>query len=373
MAHLGNPQHRARQTLSITGTNGKGSVASMVSAAATAAGRRVGLFTSPHLVSVTERFRLNDRDMTWEEFDRVGQRVLAEMKTSDIPLSFFEAMTAIALTWFAEQDVDVQIVEVGLGGARDATAVCNPTHAVLTGVSLDHVDVLGPTLRHIAQEKLSLCRRAADGVYALPPRLQDLCPSGALVGRDVHYWRRTHGLSVRLAGQPIWHLPQPALAGSHQHRNAAMAAGIGHKLGLPLEAIQHGVAHARWPGRLQRLSDDPVVWLDGAHNPAAIAALIRNFSSLGLEPGFSLVFGAGTRKDVRAMAQRLGGHAGAVWCTTAPRLLPAEAVAPYFENLPVPVSVTPEPRAALQAACQRGEPVLIVGSLYLAGAILASQ
>jgi len=176
-----------------------------------------------------------------------------------------------------------------------------------------------------------------------------------------------------MQGQEPWILPQPSLPGTHQHRNAAMASAIGNRLGLPLDAIQHGVAHARWPGRLQRLSDDPVVWLDGAHNPAAIAALIRNFPALGLAPGFSLVFGAGTRKDVRSMAQRLGAQAGAIWCTTAPRLLPADEVVSYFEGLDVPAAAQPDPALALQAARDRGAPVLIVGSLYLAGAILASE
>ncbi len=372
MEWLGHPQLRVPRTLVITGTNGKGSVAAHVSAAATAAGLRVGLFTSPHLVRVTERFRLNDEDMDWATFDALGDRLLKDMEESNVALSFFEALTSLALVHFAEEAVDLQILEVGLGGARDATAVVQPTHAVLTGLARDHMDVLGPTLRHIAEEKLAICRPAGDGVYALPPRLHHLCPKGALVGRDLRYRCTAQGMSVTLDGVGTMRLPAPTLPGVHQVRNVAVAAGIACKLGLPESAISMGIERVRWRARMERLSDDPPVWVDGAHNPAAVSSLIRSLPKVGLSPGFSLVFGAGPRKNIRAMAERLTPHAGTVWCTSVPCLLPADEVAAHYRGHH-DVRVVADPHAALAAARELGRPVLVAGSLYLAGALLAAD
>lgn len=372
MEWLGRPQLRAPRTLVITGTNGKGSVAAHVSAAATAAGLRVGLFTSPHLVQVTERFRLNDEDMDWTTFDALGTRLLKDMDASNVPLSFFEAITSLALVYFAEEAVDLQILEVGLGGARDATAVTRPTHAVLTGLARDHMEVLGPTLRHIAEEKLGICRKAGDGVYALPPRLHHLCPKGALVGRDLRYRRTAQGMSVALDGVGTMHLPEPTLPGVHQVRNVAIAAGIARKLGISESAVAVGMQRVRWRARMERLSKNPPVWVDGAHNLAAVASLIRSLPEVGLHSGFSLVFGASPRKDIRAMADRLTPYAGTVLCTGLPRLLPAAELAAHFHSHH-DVRVVPDPHAALAAARQLGKPVLVVGSLYLAGALLAEH
>ena len=368
LAWLDHPELAAPQRVLVAGTNGKGSVASTLSAIATQAGRRTGLFTSPHLIRVHERFRIDDQDIDNETFDRYGDRVLAAIEESQIPLSFFEAMVTLAVLWFRDEGVEVQILEAGLGGARDGTRPATPTHAVITGVAMDHIKTLGPTLEHIAREKLDICEPGAKSVIHLPPSLQHLAPPAWQLGKEVRF-RRTQ------AGMRLWtpegrfDLPQPALLGPHQRRNAAIAAATALRMGFDAETIGAGLQAVRWPARMQQIPGDPPTWIDGAHNPDAIRALLKTMEEIGIADGFTLVFGAHPRKNTGRLLRRLAARAGSVVLTTAERL---ETVDELRAQLPDRRDVRTDPNCgrALQTARLLGKPVVVAGSLYLAGAVL---
>ncbi len=368
LKYLGHPHRNLPQRVLVVGTNGKGSVAATLSAIAKAAGRKPGLFTSPHLIRVTERFRIDDEDLTWDQFDTIGGQVLNAIEKSGIPLSFFEAMVTTALLAFRDAGCQVAILEAGLGGKRDGTRPTDPTHAVLTGVSLDHTKTLGPTLNHIATEKLDVFADGAIGVVALPPTLQHRTPKNAWrYGHEVTWrQRRDKGLTVKLPDATL-HLPAPGLHGGHQRRNAALAAATAHRLGFRESEIAEGLQSVRWPARMQRIATNPDTWLDGAHNPAAVHRLLQTIKELDIQPGYTLVFGAHPFKNTAHLLQSLSKNADTVISTTAERLTPAEDLAALAPN----ITPIPNPGTALKQARAKGKPVIIAGSLYLAGAILA--
>ena len=358
----------ARRTVIITGTNGKGSVAATLSAALKAAGVRAGLYTSPHLISVRERVRLGERDLTWAEFDALGARVLEVIDRTGTPASFFEALTAVAFLAMAEADVEVQVLEVGVGGARDATRAAEPTHVAVTQIALDHAALIGPTLADIAKEKLGVCAPKSLNVFAIPPRFARGAPPGWHLGKEVQFDVGSR-LRVQTPDADL-ELPLPRLAGAHQLRNAALAAALSVRLGLDEAAIGAGMEQIRWRARLERLPGSPETWLDGAHNPVGVAALIRALPTIGLAPGFTLVFGAHPKKDAGPMLRRLAELAGEVVLTSAPLLRAARTLVGALPGRRG-VSVVEDPAEAVARARSLGEPVLIAGSLYLAGAILA--
>ncbi|MFT7624658.1 MAG: dihydrofolate synthase/folylpolyglutamate synthase [Myxococcota bacterium] len=370
LAWLDHPYRKLDQRVLIVGTNGKGSVAATLSAITTSAGRKTGLFTSPHLTRVTERFRINDKDFSWADFDRVGGRVLDAIDKANIPLSFFEAMVTTALLGFEESGCTVGIIEAGLGGKRDGTRPIEPTHAVLTSLGLDHTKTLGPTLTHIAHEKLDVFSDGAKGIVALPPKLEHLTPPGAWRYNQEVRWRQRPdgGLTVYLPDHTL-RLPAPALPGPHQRRNTALAAATAHRMGLTEAEIAEGVPKVRWPGRMQKLATGPDTWLDGAHNPQAVNRLLDTLTELNIEDGYTLVFGAHPFKNTRHLLNRLAARAGTVITTTAERLSPAAELAELLPDRP-DVHVQPHVHKAVLAARRLGKPVLVAGSLYLAGALL---
>ncbi|MBT9555119.1 MAG: bifunctional folylpolyglutamate synthase/dihydrofolate synthase [Myxococcales bacterium] len=382
MAALGEPHRVARRTVIITGTNGKGSVAATVSAALTAAGLRVGLYTSPHLVSVLERIRIDDQDLGAAEFDALGEEVLSAIARTGTPASFFEALTAMAFLAFARHDVDVQILEVGVGGARDATRIAVPTHVVITQIALDHAALIGPGLKEIAVEKFGVTAPGSLNVMNVPPRFRDLAPKGWHLdssGRsDPSSGVRYELLGAR--GDPNTRLsvvtpertlllPVPRLAGAHQLGNTALAVALLVHLGVSAEAIAAGITGIRWRARLERLPGQPLTILDGAHNPAGIQKLIASLPEVGLVPGFTLVFGAHPKKDAGPMLRRLASLAGSVVLTEAPLLRDANRLARLLPRHP-DLQVIPDCSEAVRVARSLGRPVLIAGSLYLAGAVL---
>jgi dihydrofolate synthase/folylpolyglutamate synthase len=352
----------------VTGTNGKGSVASTLSAMATAAGLKVGLFTSPHLAWPTERYRVNDQDMNWAQFNAMGSRVLAVLDKGAIEASHFEALTALGLCWFAEEQVDLQILEVGLGARQDATRAASPSHVLVTGVAMDHAELLGPTLEDIAREKLAVCAPGLCNVVSLPKSLRHLAPDCWLLGRDFRF-RRTRDRLFVWAKNQRFVLPRPRLLGPHQGKNAALAAVMGLRLGLNHEAIAAGIQKVRWRARMEKIADEPPTWLDSAHNLEAVNALLKTLDELGIEDGFSLVYASHPKKDSSRILPRLAQRAGEIWCTTAPRLSPESDLLSLLKGRRG-VHADASPIACLRSAQQRGKTVLVTGSIYLAGELL---
>ena len=399
LAALGNPERTFRGAL-IAGTNGKGSVLALTSSALRAAGLRVGETPKPHLVSYRERLQVDGRPIDPATFTRLVGEVLraADRVPARLgPPTEFELLTAAIFRWFAELDLDVAIVEVGLGGRLDATHAWDGGVAVVTNVALDHMDRLGSTIPAIAREKAAIIERGdlavtgatGDALAVVRRRARRLAvpltevPPAPLLG-----WDRD-GIEVEL---PRLGRTRVGLRGRHQAANVAVAdatldaletAGIAR---VPADARRRGYAEARWPGRLElRPVHGRDVLLDGAHNPAGAATLaealddLRPFLSGGAgrpQPALTLVMGAMADKDVDGIVAALAGAAalgGARVIAThvdMPRALAAEALAERWRTL-VPgtaVEVVDDVGAALDRALGTDSgPIVVAGSLYLVG------
>ena len=308
LAHLGNPHQRV-PVIHVAGSNGKGSVCAYLSAILTAAGYRVGRFISPHLVDWTERICLNDQPISSEDLYSLLEQVVAAIGPTDPPPTQFEVITAVAWLYFAQQKVDVAVMEVGLGGRLDATNVCDrPLVSVITSISREHWQRLGPTLADIAGEKAGILKSGCPAVIGpLPPeaasvihrRLADLgctalypLPAKALADG----WAEYHGLdeadvvlkaedgsltegSIQLEMTIRYRLP---LRGAIQLQNSALAIGAIQVLrhqdwAVSSDAIARGIEQTKWPGRLQWFAwKGHKLLVDGAHNPAS-AEVLRQF------------------------------------------------------------------------------------------------
>ncbi|HXG41341.1 MAG TPA: Mur ligase family protein [Dehalococcoidia bacterium] len=355
LSHLGDP-HLGRPTVHITGSKGKGSVAAMVDSVLRHAGLRSGLYTSPHLDSFCERVRIDGQPIAEEEFARHAAQALAaaEAVKSSLPdrqLVTFDLLTAIGFLAFCHHRVHVQVVEVGLGGRVDSTNVFPRKEAsVITPISLEHTAILGDTPAAIAREKAAIVR--PPGPLVLAPQgyaeAKRVClEAAAAAGVEVvdvasrYRWRvlerGTQGQRFFLeweGGSLEAHLP---LLGTHQVENAATAVAVAHALalqGLPVdeEAIRRGLERVSWPGRLEVLSQAPLVVADGAHNRDSARrlreALVDHFAAVEAV----LVVGTLADKDVDGMAQELAPICGAVIASPFdhPRAMSPEGVAAAF-------------------------------------------
>ena len=402
---LGDPQHGFRGAL-VAGTNGKGSVLALTGSALRAAGYRVGSTPKPHLVSYRERLQIDGRPVDPATFARlVGQvdAVAARVGRRLGEPTEFELLTAVVFLWFAEQGIDLGLVEVGLGGRLDATHAWDGGVAVITNVDLDHMDRLGPTIRHIAREKAAIIERGdravtgatGDGLAIVRRRSRRLgVPLTEVLAPPILGWDRD-GLTVELPGLGPTRV---GLRGRHQAANAAVADATLDSLeqaGIATVAPEHrraGYATAVWPGRLELIEvAGRDVLLDGAHNPAGAAALavalddIRPYLTGGGtaqadRPRVTLVTAAMADKDVAGVAAALARSealegARIICCSLdVPRALPADRLAAIWaaEDGSRTIDVEPDAGAALDRALAEGSgPVVVAGSLYLVGAIRA--
>jgi dihydrofolate synthase/folylpolyglutamate synthase len=380
---LGNPERR--YTLAqVGGTNGKGSVAAMLAAMLRADGRRVGLYTSPHLVSFRERIRVNGEaigeDDVADGFDAIATLV------ARLDATMFEATTALALDHFAREAVDVAVLEVGLGGRLDATTVGTPAVTALARIDLDHQEVLGPTLAAIAGEKAAIIRSGVAVSAAQAPAAADvLIARAAAVG--VPLLMEGRELSVRVAARdrngqvidcagPGWHLDRLdlSLLGVYQPSNALVALAAARVLGVSDAAAREGLARARWPGRFEVLrARDRVVVLDGAHNPAGAHALARSLAEWFGDTPITLVFGALRDKDARGMLQALIPRIRRLILTasSSPRAATPDALrAQVPEGAVVELAASAREALALAARDPRTPILCIAGSLSLLGDVL---
>jgi dihydrofolate synthase/folylpolyglutamate synthase len=381
---LGRPERRVPSVL-VAGTNGKGSTAATLAAIASAAGLRAGLYTSPHLVDVTERIRIGSDDIAADALDEaLGEVFAAADRAPAVPLTYFEAMTAAAFWLFARRGLDLAVLEVGLGGRFDATNVAPARLSVVTAISLDHVEELGGTVEAIAAEKAGIFRKGRPAlVESERPEAREVFRSAARrVGAALHEMAaetRIETGAPELSGTPFslttpvrsYALRTP-LPGAHQVRNAATAARASELLDAPIdaEAVTRGVAAVRWPGRLERFTArGRPVFLDGCHNPDGASALSRFIREARLCP--DLVFGAMADKDVESMAAALGPAVRRI------RLVPAgsaraatpQELARRFAAARSDARPAADVRSALEELL--GEPaaesIIVAGSLYLVG------
>jgi dihydrofolate synthase/folylpolyglutamate synthase len=389
VAALGHPE-RAYPTLLVAGTNGKGSVVAYADAVLRRAGLRVGRYTSPHLVRLSERIVVDGREIAPRDLERavgcvreVAERLVAAGRIRAHP-TFFEAVTAAAFEHFRARRVDVAVVEVGLGGRLDATNVTAPLASAIVSLDYDHQEFLGETLDAIAREKAGVVRRARPVVVGPVPaearsaieqvarrrraRLVDAC-AGTTIAESAR------GLTLTTPSGRYRGL-RP-LAGLHQRANLVVALRLleeARRAGLrfDLSRAAPAVSRARWPGRLQRVPGRPPLLLDGAHNPAGARALADHLRGLGR---FVLLFGVMRDKNVPGIAGALFPLASAI-VLTQPRIERAASPGEIRSRaaLPgVPVHDEPDVRAALARARALAGPdatVVVAGSLYLVGEVL---
>ena len=383
LAALGNPERRY-DLVQVGGTNGKGSVAAMFAAILKAAGRRVGLYTSPHLVSFRERIRVNAAPIA-EDAVADGVEALGTL-VARFNATMFEATTALALDHFAREAVDVAVLEVGLGGRLDATTVGAPRVTVVTRIDLDHEAYLGATLPAVAAEKAAIIRAGAAIASAQLPEAEAVLERRAReVG--VNLWREGHELHVvvseaTLAGQrlacrgPGFTLDdlRLALPGTFQPSNALAAVAAARLLGAPDRAVRQGLERVRWPGRFQVVGRNPCLVLDGAHNPGAASALVGSIRALFGDAPVTFVVGISRDKDARAILAALAPVARQMILTAAPnrRAADPESLRACVPHAVPVVLVAPTPEEALRVAVEsRHAPIVCVtGSLFLVGEVL---
>lgn len=384
LERLQNPQNSYPAVL-IAGTNGKGSVAAMTAAMLSAGGFKTGLYTSPDLIEFRERIRVNDGMISREEAMRCAEAV-REKITEDI--SYFEFLTAMAFLHFRQQRVDIAVLEIGMGGRLDATNVVDPLLSVITNISLDHREYLGNTLEKITREKGGIIRDRGTCITGATQKsvietIETLCRERAArlyrLGKEIRVRRHRDGtFSYRGIGRRYERLDCP-LTGRHQLSNAALALGavelIGDR-GFPVgeQDIVQGLKKTRWEGRLELLQRDPMVLVDGAHNPAGAATLCRALTCDFSYRRLWLIFGVLGDKDYRAMAKKLLPLADAVIITrpNSERALPLDLLLPTARAFHHHVEAIEHPGDALRLALSRAEAqdlICIAGSLYLVGEI----
>jgi dihydrofolate synthase/folylpolyglutamate synthase len=391
---LGHPE-RSLRVVHVAGTNGKGSVAAMVEAAARAAGLETGLFTSPHLVCPTERIQLDGQPIAFDRFlGRIetlrveAERALAAGALGRHP-SFFEMITAAGLCEFAERRVDLAVLEVGLGGRLDATNVVLPEVSVITTLGLDHLKSLGGSLAAIASEKAGIVKPGVPVVAGWLPAdgLEVVREIALRRGAPLHEAARelrcgpsdaAGRLSLRTPQAFYRQLPL-GLAGAHQRANAALAVRalelLAARAGLPISTanIAAGLAAVRWPGRLEQLPGRPPVLLDAAHNLDGVGALARHLAERPRPVGRRvLVLGLSDGRDPARLGELLHPHCDAVVTAQAntTRAVSEETIAAALRPLVSDLHLGGEPAQALEQARvlagAEGE-VVVAGSLYLVG------
>ncbi len=384
---LGRPE-RAVPGVLVAGTNGKGSTAATLAAISIAAGLRTGLYTSPHLIAVTERIRVGAADIGPEALDAaLGEVFAAAERSPAVPLTYFEALTAAAFAIFAREALDLAVLEVGLGGRHDATNVAPAGLSLVTSIGYDHMADLGPTLEAIAREKAGVFRRGRPALFSADTdeareALREAARAAGSLLHDAEEEIRLSDVHTDLSGTRLrartpereYALATP-LPGAHQARNAALAVRAAELLGDPRigEAeIRAGVAGVRWPGRLERFrAAGRDVLLDGCHNAEGAAALARFLEEARLRA--ALVFGVMADKEIEAIGGLLLPRVASV-CFTAPaneRAAPPAELARRLSGL-APASTTAASveealAAVLRAPVNEGEPIIVAGSLYLVG------
>jgi len=391
-ARLGDP-HRQFRSIHIGGTNGKGSTAAFIANVLKHHGYRVGLFTSPHLVDYRERFRINDELIAAEVLAQISARVqvlIAEIEMEYPgygPFTWFEGAAAVGFTYFAEESVDYAVIEVGLGGRFDATNILNPEITVITPIGHDHLDRLGPTLEDAAGEKAGIIKPN------VPVIVSEQVPEVEQVLRAVAAGMVAPYYSLNdLEWRPLtWDLSGGELAfptldsdpfkikllGKHQLTNAAtalLALQVLQQKGLLLESelIRTGLANTRWPGRLQVVSQSPLVLFDGAHNREGLAALAGALTDL-IDRKITFVIGMSADKEPNLLEPLLP-LAERIYFTEAQNSRTGTASAAELKDYAVNRGVDADCVALAQIpeVIFAHDPVCVCGSLYLIGDIQAA-
>ncbi len=396
LTRLNNP-HLNTSTIHITGTKGKGSVAAMITSALAVAGYKAGLYTSPHLHVFNERIRVNDRIIPDEDVISLVEKLKPEIEKVNNratygTLTTFEVITALGFCYFRQEEVDVQVVEVGLGGRLDATNIVRPKVCIITSISLEHTDVLGKTLTEIATEKSGIIKPGSVVISSPQPDeamqvIEQTCRecNTPLIkaGVDVTWEnleRDSRRQSFSLNGRKGNYKLSIPLLGQYQVENAAVAVTaleciIERGFSVSAGQIKGGLEKVDWPGRLQVLNRSPLVIADGAHNPNSVIKLKEALKQyFNFERGI-LIFGASSDKDISGMIDELVPMFDRVIITRSihPRSMGVNAIEAEFKKIGIEARVTDDISDALPLALDMADEkdiICVTGSLFVvAGAI----
>lgn len=384
LAGLGNPQNTFA-CIHVAGTNGKGSVASSLASILRRCGYRTGLYTSPHLVRFNERIKINNRPISNEKVVDSYNAVKSAYSGKRDP-TFFEFTTAMAFFEFADQKVDWAVIETGMGGRLDATNIINPKLSIITNISLEHREYLGNTITQIAREKAGIIKRRTPVVTgirqknALVETQKIALKKGAplfRLGTDFKV-RRTHRQTFSYYGiENTWHGLQTSLPGSYQVDNAALVLAACELINktnasIALTEIKEGLSKNSWPGRLEIVSEKPLIILDGAHNLAAARNLAGFLSTNLTGRTLTMVIGILDDKPYRAMLKSLLAPADRVILTQAriDRALEPQKLHEAAKNFIPDAIIVPEVEQAVKHAIDTAPShgaICIAGSLYVVG------
>ena len=385
---LGNPQKKW-PAVHLAGTNGKGSTAAFISTILRAAGYKVGLYTSPHLLDFSERIRINEKKIPWETLADYTRHLKDQIEKQQA--TFFEATTALAFAHFADQKVDIAVIETGLGGRLDATNLVEPLATIITSISADHQQFLGDTLPQIAYEKAGIMKSGVPcfTVQQLPEVEQVLQEAASEKNIPLFILKPASHFRIReqnLKGSKFdLLLPQGSLrnlyiplAGTHQVSNAALAVAAIQALRsftCSEQYIRGGLLNTSWPGRFQHLADNPLTILDVAHNPDGFEKVLSFIKEKAPGKNIRAIIGLSKDKDYRKIADIISQHVSRVGVVASfsSRSLDPEILSQELVRRAIPTEIFGDINTAYSAfreTTPATELLLIIGSHYLAGEFL---
>jgi dihydrofolate synthase/folylpolyglutamate synthase len=395
LGRIGNPS-RELKSVHVTGTNGKGSVCLFVSEILRKHGLKVGLYTSPHLVDFRERIKINGREISKNDVVRLGTelRIVMDAMTSESKekqLTFFEFTTGLAFKYFAEKKVDIVVAEVGMGGRLDATNVLNPEVSAITRIGLEHTNYLGSAIQDIAREKAGIvkkgvsvitCEQKAEALSVIASICEKKGAPLRRMGRDFDVSevnQSLDGTTFDYSGRHVYRNLRTELLGAYQAENAGAAIAVaeelvGRNLFVTEEEIRKGLLASEWPGRLDVVSRNPMIMLDGSHNPEGIATTVGVLKHLRLTP-LTFVLGCMDDKDSRGIVRALAPVAEKIISTQAryKRALPAKTLGVIVsEEFTGRQEVFEDSEKAFNRGVRDmcGNGLCVIGSLYLVGEAL---
>lgn len=386
LALFGHPE-RSYPSFHIAGTNGKGSTAAMLHRILCRAGFNTALYTSPHLVSFTERIRIGDSEITPQEVVALADEIWSLTERANVQLTFFEIVTIMALVYFERRRVDVAVVEVGLGGRLDATNLVEPLVSVITTISKDHEMFLGSDLASIAREKAGIIKHRVPVICGALPEEAASAIIAVARAREapLYQFERDFKINLKVDGGfnykgPNWNLTDlsVALRGRHQKRNAALAVAAleraADRFAVSAPVIRAGLAAVSWPGRMEVMLTEPTVIVDGAHNGEGVRALIDELRTMRNGGRIKLLFAAMEDKDWRLMLNSLAEVVDEIVLTRVAGMERSARPEQLEKEIAgkLPHHVVPDPVLAVQFMIDNAAPadtVVIAGSLYLIGEV----
>ena len=383
LEELGSP-HRKKDYIAVAGTNGKGSVAACITSIFEANGYCVGLFTSPHLIDVTERIKVDGEEITREQLEETLGTVFAACARIGVELSYFEMLTAAAFLYFNGKSIDIGVLEVGMGGRWDSTNVCDHLAGVITNVSFDHTEYLGNTLGEIAGEKAGIIKKNAlmvtgctgEALSVIERRVRENSSVCHRIGAEFSC-REKEDLSFDYIG-PKWNIPglKVSLAGTHQVENAVISIATAELLTMHTryktdpEKIQKALSEVSLGGRMEYLNRETPVIIDGAHNLAAGENLVKSLEFYHPGKKFNFLITMLDNKDIGGFTETLSRVSGKLIITELAEVrksLETERILALTRGQFDSVEMVKDPREAYKKLLGYGEAACVCGSFYLIG------